>query len=310
MILCLILFIYKKPKKEHFSNQEIPLYDDAAIVERNNASEAISRANEAKRQADEARSRANEAKRRADEAKRQADEARSRANAVANEKIKGFAFAAASAVLLAAVTAESVAKYAAGAAVAAESVAKYAAGAAVAAENAVKAAEKIISDKEIKFAELNKKYNLYKTRIYYYDTFVSTLNIDVIDFNKIYNSLNLNFDDNILNDFNEKLQYYKVKSIDLHNNIELLKNTNVLNYYIILIIYVGFIFLIIGAICLILYPNKLYLIIISLTIIFIITLIILLIKMHKNTNMDNDKNYWSNFNPSDSTALFNDDGLT
>ena len=116
--------------------------------------------------------------------------------------------------------------------------------------------------------------------------------------------------DNILNDFNEKLQYYKVKSIDLYNNIELLKNTNVLNYYIILIIYVGFIFLIIGAICLILYPNKLYLIIISLTIIFIITLIILLIKMHKNTNMDNDKNYWSNFNPSDSTGLFNDDGLT
>ena len=163
-------------------------------------------------------------------------------------------------------------------------------------------------------------YSLYAQTIIKYDGFVSSTLLDlkldsdeyrndsefILNLNK---NLHLKFDDTIINDYNEKLEYYKVKSIDLYNSITTLKKTNVINYYIILIIYVSFIFLIIGLICLMLYPNNLYSIIISLSIIFIITLIILFIKLHKNTNMDNDKNYWSNFNPSDNLA-FNDDGLT
>jgi hypothetical protein len=159
----------------------------------------------------------------------------------------------------------------------------------------------------------NNIYNLYKLVITKYNLIVLSNKSNLVSskFNDyISNSnLNLNADSTIINDFNEKLEYYKVKSIDLYNNIEILRNTNVINYYIILIIYVSFIFLIIGLICLILYPNNLYLIIISLSIIFSITLIMLFIKLHKNTNMVNDKNYWSNFNPTDN-ILYNDDGLT
>jgi hypothetical protein len=163
-------------------------------------------------------------------------------------------------------------------------------------------------------------YSLYAQTIIKYDIFVKSdllnLKLDseeytndseyILNLNK---NLHLKFDDTIMNEYNEKLEYYKVKSIDLYNSITTLKKTNVINYYIILIIYISFIFLIIGLICLMLYPNNLYSIIISLSIIFIITLIILFIKLHKNTNMDNDKNYWSNFNPSDNLK-YNDDGLT
>jgi hypothetical protein len=166
----------------------------------------------------------------------------------------------------------------------------------------------------------NDDYSLYAQTIIKYDLFVSSNKLDlkldsdeyrndseyILNLNK---NLHLKFDDTIINDYNEKLEYYKVKSIDLYNSITTLKKTNVINYYIILIIYVSFIFLIIGLICLMLYPYNLYSIIISLSIIFIITLIILFIKLHKNTNMDNDKNYWSNFNPSDNLK-YNDDGLT
>ena len=164
------------------------------------------------------------------------------------------------------------------------------------------------------------KYILYAQTIIKYDIFVKSKLLDlkldsddyrndseyILNLNK---NLHLKFDDTIINDYNEKLEYYKVKSIDLYNSITTLKKTNVINYYIILIIYISFIFLIIGLICLMLYPNNLYSIIISLSIIFIITLIILFIKLHKNTNIDNDKNYWSNFNPSDNLK-YNDDGLT
>ena len=169
--------------------------------------------------------------------------------------------------------------------------------------------------------KLNDIYNLYKLRIIKYDLIVLSNQSNSVSskFNEYISNLdnaelndyilNLNFDATIINDYNEKLEYYKVKSIDLYNSITTLKKTNVINYYIILIIYVSFIFMIIGLICLMLYPNNLYSIIISLSIIFIITLIILFVKLHKNTNMDNDKNYWSNFNPSDNLT-FNDDGLT
>jgi|694.fasta_scaffold00138_59 hypothetical protein len=162
------------------------------------------------------------------------------------------------------------------------------------------------------------KYSLYAQTITKYDEFVLSNKLDlkldsdeykseyILNLNK---NLHLKFDDTIINDYNEKLEYYKVKSIDLYNSITTLKKTNVINYYIILIIYVSFIFLIIGLICLMIYPNNLYSIIISLSIIFIIILTILFIKLHKNTNMDNDKNYWSNFNPSDNLK-YNDDGLT
>ena len=162
------------------------------------------------------------------------------------------------------------------------------------------------------------KYSLYAQTITKYDEFVLSNKLDlkldsdeykseyILNLNK---NLHLKFDDTIINDYNEKLEYYKVKSIYLYNSITTLKKTNVINYYIILIIYVSFIFLIIGLICLMIYPNNLYSIIISLSIIFIIILTILFIKLHKNTNMDNDKNYWSNFNPSDNLK-YNDDGLT
>jgi hypothetical protein len=123
--------------------------------------------------------------------------------------------------------------------------------------------------------------------------------------NEFRNTLKSNNINNYISEYNKKLEYYKTKSVDLFNGIEILKKTNMQNYYIILIIYIAFIFILLGFIGLILYPTKFYTIIISIGILFLITLILIIIKIHKINNMSSNKNYWSNLNPSVSLKELN-----
>ena len=155
--------------------------------------------------------------------------------------------------------------------------------------------------------DIKNNYNKYKSNVNLYlkkiDKFLQIEYTTALNIYKdVLKSNNVN---NYKNEYYNKLEYYKTKSANLYNNIEILKLTNMQNYYIILIIYIAFIYILIGLIGLILYPTKFYTIVITIIVFFIITLIILLIKLHKINNMSTDKNYWSNLNPSESLKELN-----
>ena len=147
----------------------------------------------------------------------------------------------------------------------------------------------------------NNYYKLYIETINNYKT-IKINNSDKSQylFNNLVKTFNISKKNyaNYANEYSNKIEYYKTKTIDLNEAIQVLKITNMQNYYIILLIYVSFIFILIGLILYFTYPNSLYKIVISVVIFYLLTLMILFIQIHKITSMDNDKNYWSNLNPS------------
>ncbi len=147
----------------------------------------------------------------------------------------------------------------------------------------------------------NNYYKLYIETINNYKT-IKINNSDKSQY--LFNNLVKTFDiskknyANYANEYSNKIEYYKTKTIDLNGAIQVLKITNMQNYYIILLIYVSFIFILIGLILYFIYPNSLYKIVISVVIFYLLTLMILFIQIHKISSMDKNKNYWSNLNPS------------
>jgi hypothetical protein len=160
---------------------------------------------------------------------------------------------------------------------------------------------------------INDSFNNYKTNANVYKNFINNFfnNENTYDYKKLrlddlkfknsyeYKLLESNSIDNLsYTEYEKKLEYYKIKSIDLEDAIKVLKISNNQNYYIILMIYYTFIFALIGLICYYQYPDKFYTIIGFISILFIIMVIIISIKMHKSNNTNNNNYYWSNLNPS------------
>ena len=147
----------------------------------------------------------------------------------------------------------------------------------------------------------NNYYKLYIETINNYKT-IKINNSDKSQylFNNLVKTFNISKKNyaNYANEYSNKIEYYKTKAIDLNEAIQVLKITNMQNYYIILLIYVSFIFILIGLILYFTYPNSLYKIVISVVIFYLLTLMILFIQIHKISSMDKNKNYWSNLNPS------------
>ena len=100
---------------------------------------------------------------------------------------------------------------------------------------------------------------------------------------------------------NEKAEIYKIKKISLMNSIEILKKNANFYYYIIIAIFVSIIILNIGLILYLLNPAMIMQIVILCAIPFIILIYIVSYYIHKSTRLAENKNYWSNFNPSSST---------
>ena len=100
---------------------------------------------------------------------------------------------------------------------------------------------------------------------------------------------------------NEKAEIYKIKKINLMNSIEILKKNANFYYYMIIAIFVSIIILNIGLILYLLNPAMIMQIIILCAIPFIILIYIVSYYIHKSTRLAENKNYWSNFNPSSST---------
>ena len=100
---------------------------------------------------------------------------------------------------------------------------------------------------------------------------------------------------------NEKAEIYKIKKISLMNSIEILKKNANFYYYMIIAIFVSIIILNIGLILYLLNPAMIMQIIILCAIPFIILIYLVSYYIHKSTRLAENKNYWSNYNPSSST---------
>lgn len=150
------------------------------------------------------------------------------------------------------------------------------------------------NDNQIKIAKIVLGSSSYKSSDYLNEDDEKLKKLDDVLNSKI-NKVNAN---DYINNYNKKLEYYKIKSIDLNNAIKVLKLTNIQNYYIILIIYITFVLVLLGIIVYYKYPDIFYSIIITISILFIIMIIIISIKIHKTCNSDNDIFYWSNLKPS------------
>ena len=103
---------------------------------------------------------------------------------------------------------------------------------------------------------------------------------------------------------NEKAEIYKVKKINLMNAIEILKKNSSFYYYIIILIAIGIIILTVGLILFLISPAMIIQIIVLCFIAFIILVYYISYNIHKSTRLAENKNYWSNYNPS-STTLSN-----
>ena len=100
---------------------------------------------------------------------------------------------------------------------------------------------------------------------------------------------------------NEKTEIYKIKKISLMNSIEILKKNANFYYYMIIAIFVSIIILNIGLILYLLNPAMIMQIIILCAIPFIILIYLVSYYIHKSTRLAENKNYWSNYNPSSTT---------
>lgn len=100
---------------------------------------------------------------------------------------------------------------------------------------------------------------------------------------------------------NEKAEIYKIKKINLMNSIEILKKNSNFYYNIILLIAISIIILNIGLILFLISPTMIIQIIIVCFIPFIILVYYISYNIQKSTRLAENKNYWSNYNPSSTT---------
>jgi hypothetical protein len=100
---------------------------------------------------------------------------------------------------------------------------------------------------------------------------------------------------------NEKAEIYKIKKINLMNSIEILKKNSNFYYNIILLIAISIIILNIGLILFLISPAMIIQIIIVCFIPFIILVYYISYNIQKSTRLAENKNYWSNYNPSSTT---------
>ena len=100
---------------------------------------------------------------------------------------------------------------------------------------------------------------------------------------------------------NEKAEIYKIKKINLMNSIEILKKNANFYYYMIIAISFSIIILNIGLILYLLNSAMIMQIIILCAVLFIILTYYISYYIHKSTRLAENKNYWSNYNPSSST---------
>ena len=100
---------------------------------------------------------------------------------------------------------------------------------------------------------------------------------------------------------NEKAEIYKIKNINLMNSIEILKKNANFYYYMIIAISFSIIILNIGLILYLLNSAMIMQIIILCAVLFIILTYYISYYIHKSTRLAENKNYWSNYNPSSST---------
>jgi hypothetical protein len=100
---------------------------------------------------------------------------------------------------------------------------------------------------------------------------------------------------------NEKAKIYKIKKINLINAIEILKKNSNFYYYIIIFIAFCIIILTIGLILVLIIPVMILQILIICFISFIILVYYISYNIQKSTQLEENKKYWSNFNPSSTT---------
>jgi hypothetical protein len=100
---------------------------------------------------------------------------------------------------------------------------------------------------------------------------------------------------------NEKAEIYKIKKMNLMNSIEILKKNANFYYYMIIAIFFSIIILNIGLILYLLNSAMIMQIIILCAVLFIILTYYISYYIHKSTRLAENKNYWSNYNPSSST---------
>ena len=100
---------------------------------------------------------------------------------------------------------------------------------------------------------------------------------------------------------NEKAEIYKIKKINLMNSIEILKKNSNFYYNIILLIAISIIILNIGLILFLISPAMIIQIIVICVIPFIILVYYISYNIQKSTRLAENKNYWSNYNPSSTT---------
>ena len=100
---------------------------------------------------------------------------------------------------------------------------------------------------------------------------------------------------------NEKAELYKIKKMNLSNSIEIIKKTN--NYYYNIIILLAFCIIIlnIGLILYLVIPNMIIQNVVLSAFLFIILVYYISYNIQKSTQLAENKNYWSNYNPSSNT---------
>jgi hypothetical protein len=138
--------------------------------------------------------------------------------------------------------------------------------------------------------------NNYMKALDYYKTFLTRIagngiNIEILQ-------PMTRFIDKSTNIKKNKIEYYKLKNMNLTNSIELLKKSINTYYYITILITLSTILL---MICLILYlinPQMLMQIFVFALIIMFIIIFYVSYKINQNTRLEQDKYYWANFNPS------------
>lgn len=99
----------------------------------------------------------------------------------------------------------------------------------------------------------------------------------------------------------QKIQYYNTKTVTLKNSIELLKKSRYYYYYMIILLSISIVILVLALIFYLLFPNLYVYNFILTFIVFVILIYYIFYNIHKSTRLQENKNYWANFNPSSDT---------
>jgi hypothetical protein len=147
-------------------------------------------------------------------------------------------------------------------------------------------------------------YNDYKTKLNTYNNSIlkiitnATINKNMLFPIKTYTSKTDNVRVN-------KIEYYKLKKINLDHGMDLLKKSSNNYYYFIISIVISTIILLFSLIFLLLNPDMLMLIIVIAAIFLILLIYYISYNINRTTRIAENKNYWANYNPSKATL----DGL-